>query len=130
MLVIFLGCIGFGIWLARWERRPQGPLRLAVVAGIKPATAYVRSTDGYSVREWDVAKPLDEVVGELSRQLQPSDGWQPPTTRSLDPKKIQFARVHAGRDFLFDRVVITESGPSHSVVTIEESPPQVGAFRQ
>lgn len=113
-----------------WMLRPPGPFVPPLVGGIPPESKFIRSEDGHLIRTWTLPDSADHLADKLSRQLASGDGWQPPLVRKLDPKTIQFARVHSPNgDFQFTRITVTDVAGGKSTLTIDEEPKQAHAFK-
>ncbi|HLK15405.1 MAG TPA: hypothetical protein VKT78_11425 [Fimbriimonadaceae bacterium] len=113
-----------------WLLRPPGPFVPPLVAGIPAESKFIRPEDGHLIRTWTLPETTENLADKLSRQLKTDDGWQPPLIRKLDPKTIQFARVHSPNgDFQFTRITVTALGNGTSRLEIDEEPKQAHAFR-
>ncbi|MHB8637530.1 MAG: hypothetical protein ACYC96_13760 [Fimbriimonadaceae bacterium] len=110
-----------------WRLRPPGPFVPTLVAGLPVTTA---TQNQHLIRTWTLAENADATAEELSHELGADGDWQPPTVRSLNPKTIQFVRVHSPNgDFQFTRLTVTDLGNGTSRLTIDDEPKQAHAFR-
>lgn len=101
-----------------------------LLAGVPAESSTIRAEDQHLIRTWTLPEPADTTATELSHELSANDGWQPPTVRNLNPRTIQFARIHSPNgDFQFTRVTIAEASDGKSSLTIDEEPKQAHAFR-
>jgi hypothetical protein len=121
--------IAFGAAITFMFTRPPGPLELRFVKGA-PVSQQERDRDGHLVRVYLVPGDLDQVEQAAESELQPSQGWQPATLRSKDPKVVQITRVKSPRgDFQFVRVLIQSDSSGKVKVTLDEGPIQRNAFQ-
>ena len=127
----WLPCIvlGFlaGSAIEWWRLRPPGPFTPTLVGGL-PAESH--TVEGHLIRTWTLAETADATADKLMHELPGEGDWQPPTVRKLNPKTIQFVRVHSPNgDFQFTRLTVTDLGKGTSSLTVDEEPKQAHAFR-
>jgi hypothetical protein len=124
--------LGFllGSGIEYWRLRPPGPFVPTLVAGMPPESNTIREDDQHLIRTWTLPETVNETARELEHELTQSDGWQPPTLRKLNPRTIQFARIHSPNgDFQFTRITVSDLGNGKTSLMIDEEPKQAHAFR-
>ena len=117
-----------GSGIEYWRLRPPGPFTPTLVAGVPAESSTIQ--DQHLIRTWTLPETADVTAESLRHELSAGDGWQPPIVRKLNPKMIQFVRIHSPNgDFQFTRVTVADLGDGKSSLTIDEEPKQAHAFR-